>query len=106
MDYFWGNIFEYFKDRRGPAVFCVALVAFFVVFAIGAAIFSAVPREDLAAIFICAASVLGLFFLISIISIIRRQRARARDRYKSSPLSRDELRKARSKLSGTKNIYL
>ena len=40
----------------------------------------------------------GVFLLVWVVLGIRRMRARRLDRYKSSPLSRDELSKARSKL--------
>ena len=102
----WSDVFEYFKDRRGPAVFLVALFLFFVVMLIGVSVFHGVSLEDLKQhwLFILT-SALGLLAAI-IWAALREVRARARNRYKSSPLSRDELRKARSKLTGTTNRIL
>jgi hypothetical protein len=104
MDFFWGNVFEYFKDRRGPALFFVTLVAFFVAIAFGAIMSRVVPDEVLQRIIIYSSPVLGLMLLSSLWLAIRRAQARSRNRYKSSPLSRDEIIKARSKLSNTSNF--
>lgn len=104
MDFFWGNVFEYFKDRRGPAFFVVALFAFLVVAAVAAAIFQNLPAEQMQDFLTYATPAVGIILVALIWSGIRRAQARSRNRYKSSPLSRDEIIKARSKLSNTSNF--
>lgn len=89
MNFFWGNVFEYFKDRRLGAVFFGWLVAVFAMLVLGIIFYRFWP-------FVLTA--FGLWLLVAIVREIHRWQARQRNRYKSSPLSRDELAKARSKL--------
>jgi Na+-driven multidrug efflux pump len=102
MNYFWGNVFEYFKDRRGPAVFFISLLVLLVLLFIGAAILQGIGAENLWTGFKYSLPVTGVVLAIWIWRSVRRARARSRDRYKISPLSRDEMRKARSKLMRAK----
>lgn len=98
MDFFWGNVFEYFKDRRVAGVFfgtLMALGALLVAGFIAAQVICAFNLEGYA---IYALPVLALVFFVQLVRGIRRTRARSRERYKISPMSRDELTKARSKL--------
>jgi hypothetical protein len=107
MDYyFWGNTFEYFKDRRIAGVFFGSLMAIGgLIFAgfIAAQIFVACNLQDyLGYIVPGCAGIFALLFAVWIIRARRRMLARRKDRYKISPMSRDELNKARSKLMAHK----
>ena len=93
MNYFWGNIFEYFRDRRVAGVFFRTLLILIVLLAAGLLF-----REFLVYVLPAVAGV----FLFRTGFAISRAWARRRNRYKSSPLSRDELSKARSKLMRAK----
>ena len=94
MDNFWSNVFEYFNDRRVGGVFFRTLLILIVLLA-AVALF----HEYLVYVLPVAAGI----FLIWIGRGIFRALARRGDRYKSLPLSRDELSKARSKLTRAKN---
>jgi hypothetical protein len=93
MDFFWTNVFEYFKDRRMAGVFFGTLLAL-----VGLIIAGVIVYQILGDKVVYLLPVAAAFFLISAARAILRARARRRNRYKSSPLSRDELKKARSKL--------
>lgn len=93
MHSFWGNVFDYFKDRRPAHTFIIALVVLLVLLPIG--------------IWACPFLIRGLpfaavIFLGLLVRAFLRARRRWRDRYKISPLSRDELSRARSKLRSAK----
>jgi len=94
MNYFWGNIFEYFNDRRVAGVFFRTLLILIVLLVAGLLF-----HEFLVYVLPVVAGI----FLIRFGVAIARAWARRRDRYKSSPLSRDELSKARSKLMRAKH---
>ena len=102
MNYFWGNVFEYFKDRRIAGMFFGTLMVLLVLLFIGAILVQSIGAENLRTGLVYASPIATGLFLIWIWRAILRARARRRDRYKISPLSRDELRKARSKLMRAK----
>jgi len=102
MNYFWGNVFDYFKDRRVAGVFFGTLMVLPVVLFIGAILFQAIGAENLKVALKYSIPIVAGLLLLWIWRSILRARARRRDRYKISPLSRDELRKARSKLMKAK----
>jgi len=104
MNFFWDNVFDYFKERRYGAIFFGSLAMFFVVFMLGTLSFQVFSAYQLEDYLVYAVPALAGLFLIWIICGIRRQRARRWDRYKFSPLSRDELAKARSKLRTARNF--
>lgn len=89
MDHFWGNVFDYFKERRIAGMFLRALFAVGVLVAVGVAFYPLLTY---------ALPVLGIYVLWRLVRAILQARARWRNRYRSSPLSGDEIRKARSKL--------
>ena len=102
MNYFWGNVFEYFKDRRVAGIFFCTLMVLLALLLVGAILFQAIGEENLRTGFNYSLPFLIALFFIWIWRCIQRARTRSRDRYKISPLSRDELRKARSKLMRAK----
>jgi|ERR1035438_6101360 hypothetical protein len=93
MNYFWGNIFEYFKDRRLGSVFFGTLAVVLGILVLVAAFYKTLLES-----WRIVLSAIGLVLLALIWRGFREMRARRLNRYKSSPLSRDEKVKARSKL--------
>lgn len=102
MDHFWINVFEYFKDRRGPKVFVYTLIVFAGLFIGGSILYEAIGPDNFQACLTYSWPFVALVILARVARGILQARARWRDRYKSSPLSRDELNKARSKLMRAK----
>ncbi len=97
MDFFWGNIFEYFKDRRlGSMFFSILAVV------LGILVLVAVFFQNLLSEWPVVLGAIGLVLLALIWRGFREIRAQRLNRYKSSPMSRDELNKARSKLMTNK----
>jgi len=78
MNSFWGNLYDHFKDRRYAALFLIALVGL---------VLSPILLP-----------MMGLYFLGRGWSALRLAQANRRNKLRYSPLSRDELRVARSKL--------
>ena len=98
MDFFPGNVFEYFKERRMAGMFFGTLLwlgTLLIVGFIGVRIIRAFELQKYATF---AVPVLALLLMIQVARVVRQAQARRRDRYKISPLSRDELTQARSKL--------
>ena len=102
MNFFWANMLDYFRDRRFGVVFFGTLMALSGLLAAGYIITQIVIAYGLQAYLIYTWPAIGTAFLVWLGRVFRRNQARRRDRYKSAPLSRDELNKARSKLLGTK----
>jgi hypothetical protein len=98
MDSFWCNVFGYFKERRAAAIFYSTFVILAVLAGVGFVLYQVVCAYDLQGYMGYAGAFAGLAFLVWVARAFNAARARARWRYKSSPLSRDELNKARSKL--------
>lgn len=105
MDFFWSNIFEHFKERRHAAIFLCALVIAITGLALGA-IFCQVAGglHYLLQGWPYILSGIGLLLAGIIWKVLRSRRAAKLNRYNSSPLSRNEIRKARSKLK-TKSTH-
>ena len=78
MNPFWNNVYDSFKDRRYAALF---------LFALGAFVLSPVLLP-----------VMALYGLWRGMSAFRQARENRRNKWRYAPLSRDELRVARSKL--------
>jgi hypothetical protein len=83
MNPFWNSVYDSFKDRRYAALF---------LFALGAFVLSPILLP-----------VMGLYFLGRGWLAFRVARANRRNKLRYSPLSRDELRVARSKLLKDRN---
>jgi hypothetical protein len=98
MDFFWSNVFEYFKDRRVAAVFFGTLLALGGLLIAGFIAAQVICAYELQRYAVYAVPVMAFAFLVQLSRTIARARARRRDRYKISPMSRDEMNKARSKL--------
>ena len=83
MNSFWGNLYDHFKDRRYAALFLIAL---------GGLVLSPIWLPFM-----------GLYVLGRGWSALRLAQANRRNKLRYSPLSRDELRVARSKLLNNQN---
>jgi hypothetical protein len=83
MNSFWSNLYDTYKDRRYGVLFLASLVAL-----------------ALSPILLPA---MGLYFLGRGWSAFRLAREDRRNKLRYSPLSRDELRVARSKLLNNQN---
>ena len=98
MNFPWNRVFEHHRERHRGALFFSGFVLFLIVVTIGIIVGQTVGVAEFQEGIAYAAAILGVLSLVWIFQIIRRARARRRDRYKISPLSRDEIGKARSKL--------
>ncbi len=102
MDYFWTNLFEYAKERRNATLFLVSFALLPLVLLLGFFGWKAAAALDLAAHWPLALPGVGLIAFALVRLRVQKQRLRRLNRYKSTPLSRDEKTKARSKLIRTK----
>lgn len=104
MNSIWGNLYDWCKDRRYAALFLVTLISFFglaipgVILYLQARAF-APPLVDV----LPGIGVLVVALATLVWRIIRRAREH-RNPPRFSPLSRDEWRKARSKLLKEQNV--
>jgi hypothetical protein len=98
MNSFWGNVFEYFNDRRVAAVFFGTLMALGALLIVGLILYQVIFAYELQDYIFYSLPGAVLILSAWVGHCVARARARRLDRYKSSPLSRDELVKARSKL--------
>lgn len=102
MNYFWGNLFDYFKERREASLFYGVFGFFMALFAIGIILCQTVDPDKLQAGMEYGVPALGTCSVVWMVRKIARARKYRPERYKSSPLSRDECIKARSKLISRK----
>lgn len=93
MDSFWDNLIEHFKSRNA-SFFVPALMIFFAVIIVGGLIYDKVPPES----FFCGLAGIGIVASVLVWRAIRNLRARSGKKSRHQELSRDEIRKARSKL--------
>ena len=98
MNFPWDNVFDFFQDRSRGALFFRSLGAFLAMFLLGALADEVVTANGWQDWVVYVIPVLGFGCSIWLCLLLRR--GRKRERYKSTPLSRDELGKARSKLMG------
>ena len=103
MNYFWGNVFEHFKERRYAAVFFGTLMALGGLLIVGLILYQVICAYELQDYIIYSLPGAALILIAWVGRGFAQARARRRDRYKISPMSRDELTKARSKLVRTKH---
>ena len=104
MDYFWGNLFDYFKDRRLAGVFFSSLFIVIAGLLNGVAVGQATDGCRWQVDWSVARPSLAIFALACLWVWVRWRRRRRRfnhqdNHHKSFPLSRDEWVKARSKLA-------
>ena len=95
--------FDYFKDRRYVPIFFVTLLVLFVGPLILGILFKIADAYNLLNYWPLALLGTCLWLVILIRRAIAYKRARRVDQYEISPLSRDERRKARSKLQSGMN---
>jgi hypothetical protein len=91
--YFWGNIFDYFRERRMAGMFFVILLG------LGGLLIAGVVICHLLGDNVIYLLPPGVFiFLFWTSRALLRARARWQARYQSTPLSDDDLKKARTRL--------
>ena len=94
----WNRLYDRFKDRRYGALFVACLLAFFGLLILAAVIGTVIGEFELQEHIARASPVVGLLAVVWVFLVFRGARQRQRERHKYPPLSRDELRVARSKL--------
>ena len=99
MDHFWTNLFDYVKERRNAMFFFGTLMFFFLFILVGALACQLSEAINLAENWPLLLPGIFLILIAFIWRGIRQRRLERLNRYKTSPLSRDELAKARSKLT-------
>jgi predicted acyltransferase len=104
MDFFWSNFFEPAKERRNGNVFLITFGVMLLGFVPAIIVYEIGQWLGLWEHLPVILAGLGLILLACCYRLIRQRRARTLNRYKSSPLSRDEIIKARSKLSNNSNF--
>ena len=98
MNFYWGNVFDYFKDRRHAAVFFGTLAVLFGMPVVAIILYQVADNYDVLKYLPPALVGFGVWVVVMVWREIRQMRSRRLNRYQVSPLSRDEIRKARSKL--------
>jgi hypothetical protein len=102
MNSIWNNLYDRVKDRRYGTFFFISLAVFLGTFIFGSMIYTDTGAKNLLEFFMPALPGIGILLVALSWRIIRRARTRWRERLKYPPLSRDEIRKARSKLRNEK----
>jgi hypothetical protein len=102
MNCFWGNVFDYFKERRMAGFFFATLTFLAGLLVAGWLVYQLIRAYNLQDYVVYALPVAIIILCIWAGRSLSRARERWRYRYKSSPMSCDELRKARSKLLRSK----
>ena len=92
------NWFEFSKDRRFVPIFFILLAAAYATLLVFGILFGYSINESLLKYLLPIATLVGAGLLVFVVRGLMRLRAGWRDRYKTSPMSRDEVFKARSKL--------
>ncbi|MFZ0826286.1 MAG: hypothetical protein WAO02_02580 [Verrucomicrobiia bacterium] len=100
------NLYDNYKDRRYGALFVSVLFAFFGLLILGAVICGLLYEVGSEEYFGEALLGIGILGLTWGFLKFRQARARSREKLRRGPLSRDEMRVARSKLrNGMKTIH-
>jgi hypothetical protein len=99
MNYFWKSLFEAAGNRDPMGVACgilLKLIAGLAVVWVAYLLVCAAGLQEYLAYFLAG---IAVYLCVRLVLGIQRLRARARDRYNSTPLSRDEIAKAKTKLA-------
>jgi 5-bromo-4-chloroindolyl phosphate hydrolysis protein len=105
MNSFWDNQYDNFKDRHYAALFWSTLMALIGLLALGVIIAAVLSGVGMQQYFQKALPAIGILGLAWVFLKSRQAQMRSRERLTHDPLSRDELRVARSKLrNGMKPI--
>ncbi len=105
MNSFWDNQYDNFKDRRYAALFWSTLMALIVLLLLGFFIGALLSEFGMQAYFVESLPGIGILVLACGFLKFRQARIRSQEKLRHGPLSRDELRVARSKLrNGMKAI--
>jgi len=98
MNPFRPHLYDDFKDRRYAALFLATLATCLGLLILGVIVFAVAASYGVQKYFTIMLPGIGLLAVAWIWRVVRRVRANHRQQLRNSPLSRDELRVARSKL--------
>lgn len=109
MNSIWSNLYDKAKDRRYGVLFFSSLIAVFVVFLLGALLYNILGGIDFGPFDVQShflELVPGMVILMAALAWrgVRRARAQRGKTFRREELSRDEIRKARSKLVNQNKI--
>jgi len=105
MNSFWDNQYDRYKDRHYAALFWSTLMGLFGALILGSFIAALLSEFGMQDYFLDALPGAGILVLAWVFLKMRQARRRSREKLRHGPLSRDELRIARSKLrNGMKAI--
>jgi len=98
MNSIWSKLYDGFKDRRYAALFFVTFFGLFGLLILVAGICGIVGDSNIRGYFLQALPGIGILIIALVWRTIRKARARRGEKFRRQELSRDEIRKARSKL--------
>jgi hypothetical protein len=109
MNSIWGNLYDKFKDRRYGILFFSSLIGVFVMVFVGMLFGNILGGIDFGGLNLQShwlELVPGILIILAALiwRAIRRAQAQRGKRFRREELSRDEIRKARSKLVNRNNI--
>ena len=106
MNSFWDNQYDRFKDRHYAALFWSTLMALFGALVLGSLLAALLSECGMQAYVLDVMPGVAILALAWAILKFRQARRRSREKLQRGPLSRDELRIARSKLrNGMRPIH-
>ncbi len=98
MNSFWSSLYDKFKDRHYAGLFFISFGSVFGLFILVMILCQIIGTAHLQQYFLQMLPGAGLLVLALVWRGIRRARTQRRKRFRREELSRDEIRKARSKL--------
>jgi hypothetical protein len=98
MNSIWSKLYDNVKDRRYAALFFITLFVFVVLLILVAGICGIVGNFNIQEYFLQALPGIGILMVALVWRTIRRMRTWRGGKFQRQEMSRDEIRKARSKL--------
>jgi hypothetical protein len=98
MNSIWSKLYDSVKDRRYAALFFITIFAFFGLLALVTGICGIIGDSNIHEYFLQALPGIGILMAALVWRAVRKTRMRRGGKFQREELSRDEIRKARSKL--------
>jgi hypothetical protein len=98
MNSIWSKLYDNVKDRRYAALFFITFFGFLGFLILVAGICGIVGNPNIQKYFLHALPGVGILIMALVWRTIRKARARRGEKFQRQKMSRDEIRKARSKL--------
>ncbi|HEY1718689.1 MAG TPA: hypothetical protein VGH42_10425 [Verrucomicrobiae bacterium] len=98
MNSIWSNLYDSFKDRRYAFLFFATFFASLILIVLVAGVCGMIDDSNIQAYFLQVLPGVGILIIALVWRAIRKTRARRRNKFQRQEMSRDEIRKARSKL--------